>query len=54
LTRWNLIAQIKNIKTLKLQYPEQDNYPAIPRSRAAILAALIAVLGMLARLPPAV
>ena len=37
-----------DIKALKLQYPEQDNYPAIPRSRAAILAALIAVLGMLA------
>ncbi len=37
-----------DIQTLKLQYPTRDNYPAIPRSRAAILAALIAVLGMLA------
>jgi hypothetical protein len=46
-----LLAALKHrldVKTLKLQYPEQDNYPAIPRSRAAILAALIAVLGMLA------
>jgi putative membrane protein len=46
-----LLAALKHrsdIKTLKLQHPEQDTYPAIPRSRAAILAALIAVLGMLA------
>lgn len=46
-----LLAALKHwsdIRMLKLQYPAADNYPAIPRSRAAILAALIAVLGMLA------
>ena len=46
-----LLAALKHrsdIQTLKLQYPTGDNYPAIPRSRATILAALIAVLGMLA------
>jgi hypothetical protein len=46
-----LLAALKHwsdIQTLKLQYPPQDNYPVIPRSRAAIMAALIAVLGILA------
>ena len=46
-----LLAALKHwsdIRMLKLQYPAQDNYPDIPRSRAAMLAALIAVLGMLA------
>jgi len=34
--------------TLRLEYPTIDQYPAIPRSRAAILAALIGILGLLA------
>ena len=46
-----LLAALKHwsdMRILKLQYPVEDNYPAIPRSGAAILAALIAVLGLLA------
>ena len=46
-----LLAALKHwsdIRMLKSQYSVQDNYPDIPRSRAAMLAALIAVLGMLA------
>jgi len=46
-----LLAALKHwsdIRMLKSQYPVQDNYPDISRSRAAMLAALIAVLGMLA------
>ncbi len=36
------------IQTLKAQYPVTEQYPRIPRSRAGLLAALIAILGVLA------
>ncbi|MGO8952581.1 MAG: hypothetical protein ACLPWS_04380 [Rhodomicrobium sp.] len=38
------------IKGLKAQYPVTEGYPEIPRSRAAQLAALMAILGLLALL----
>ena len=38
------------LQTLRLEYPASDQYPTIPKSRAAILAALIAILGLLALL----
>jgi hypothetical protein len=44
-----LLSALKHrsdIQNLKSQCPEQDCYPVIPRSRAAIMAALIAVPGM--------
>jgi putative membrane protein len=36
------------IEALKLTYPEREHYPSIRRSRARILGALIAILGLLA------
>ena len=36
------------VQALRLEYPVSACYPAIPRSRAAIVAALIAILGLLA------
>jgi putative membrane protein len=36
------------IQALKVQYPVTEQYPDIPRSRARVLAALIALLGLLA------
>jgi putative membrane protein len=36
------------IQIMKAQYPVAENYPDIPRSKAAMLAALIGILGLLA------
>ena len=36
------------VAMLKAQYPVAEGYPDIPRSRAAVLAALIGLLGLLA------
>jgi putative membrane protein len=36
------------MQALKVQYPVTEQYPDIPRSRASVMAALIAVLGLLA------
>jgi len=36
------------IRWLKAQYPAEDRYPGIPRSRARVLAALITILRLLA------
>lgn len=36
------------IRALATQYPAKGGYPEVPRSRAGLLAALIAVLGLLA------
>jgi hypothetical protein len=36
------------LQTLRLEYPAIIQYPTIPRSRAAMLAAIIAILGLLA------
>jgi putative membrane protein len=46
-----LLATLENrsaIKALAAHYPAKEGYPEIPRSRAMMLAALIAVLGLLA------
>ena len=46
-----LLATLENrtaIKALATKYPTKEGYPKIPRSRALMLAALIAVLGLLA------
>ena len=46
-----LLAALENcsaIKALAAQYPAKEGYPEIRRSRALMLAALIAVLGLLA------
>jgi putative membrane protein len=46
-----LIAALEHraaILDLRAQYPPADGYPVIPRSRARLLALLIAVLGLLA------
>jgi len=37
-----------SIEALKVQYPVTEGYQSIPRSRATMLAGLIAVLGLLA------
>jgi putative membrane protein len=37
-----------SIEALKAQYPVREGYQTIPRSRASMLAGLIAVLGLLA------
>jgi len=37
-----------SIEALKVQYPVTEGYQRIPRSRASMLAGLIAVLGLLA------
>ena len=37
-----------SIEALKVQYPVTEGYQSIPRSRASMLAGLIAVLGLLA------
>lgn len=36
------------IRSLKAQYPATEQYPDIPRSQASVLAAIIAILGLLA------
>jgi len=44
------LATLENrsaIQSLKTQYPVREHYPKIPRSRATLLAALIAILGLL-------
>jgi putative membrane protein len=46
-----LLAALQNrseLQALKIQYPLRQHYPEIPRSRATMLAALIAILGLLA------
>jgi putative membrane protein len=46
-----LLAALENrvaVKELRQQYPVADGYPAVPRSRAILLALLIATLGLLA------
>ena len=46
-----LLATLENrsaIKALATKYPAKEGYPEIPRSRALMLAALVAVLGLLA------
>jgi putative membrane protein len=48
-----LLAALENraaIKALAAGYPAKEGYPEFPRSRALMLAALIAVLGLLALL----
>ena len=45
-----LLATLQNrsaIQALAVQYPAKEGYSEIPRSRAVMLAALIAVLGLL-------
>jgi putative membrane protein len=45
-----LLAALQNrweLQALKIQYPLKGHYPDIPRSRARVLAALIAMLGLL-------
>ena len=37
-----------SIEALKVQYPVREGYQSVPRSRASMLAGLIAVLGLLA------
>jgi hypothetical protein len=36
------------IRSLKAQYPVTEQHPDIPRSQASVLAAIIAILGLLA------
>jgi len=46
-----LLSTLENrsaIRALAKRYPAKEGYPEIPRSRALMLAALIAVLGLLA------
>jgi len=46
-----LLATLQNrsaIQALAAKYPAKEGYPEIPHSRALMLAALIAVLGLLA------
>lgn len=46
-----LLATLQNrsaIQALAVQYPAKEGYSEIPRSRAVMLAALIAVLGLMA------
>jgi len=46
-----LLATLQNrsaLQALAVQYPAKEGYSEIPRSRAVMLAALIAVLGLLA------
>lgn len=38
----------RNIQVLKSRYPVSSEYPEIPHSQATLLAALIAILGLLA------
>ena len=38
----------RDIQVLKSRYPVSGQYPEIPRSRATMLAALVAILGLLA------
>ena len=48
-----LVATLENrsaVRALAAQYPAKEGYPELPRSRALMLAALIAVLGLLALL----
>jgi hypothetical protein len=47
LAAWNHRSAIQRLKT---RYPVTEQFPDIPRSRATVLAALIAILGLLALL----
>jgi putative membrane protein len=43
-----VLEQRTAIEALKAQYPATEGYQSVPRSRASMLAGLIAVLGLLA------